>query len=53
MCLHEERTMLAWETKWLRGASAMPNLSGVMNFENPEDGTARQMQRPGKLRTMC
>ena len=37
----------------LREASAMPNLSEVANFVNLDDGTARQIQRPGKLRTMC
>ena len=31
----------------------MPNPSWVTNFVNLEDGTARQIQRPGKLRTMC
>ena len=46
-CLHVERTMWTWETKWLREASVMPNLSGVTNFVNLDDGTARQTQRPG------
>ena len=40
------------ETKWLREASAMLNLSGMTSFVNLDVGTARQIQRPGKLRTM-
>ena len=52
-CLHVERTMLTWETKWAREASAMPNLSGVTNFGDLDDGTARQIQRPRKSRIMC
>ena len=52
-CVHVERTMSTWETKWLREASAMTNLSGVTNFVNLDDGTAGQIQRPGKLRTTC
>ena len=35
-----------------RGVSDAESV-GVMNFENPEDGTTRQIQRPGKLRRMC
>ena len=31
----------------------MPNLSGATNFVNFDDGTARPIQRPRKLRTMC
>ena len=34
-----------------RGVSDAESV-GVMNFENPEDGTARQIQRPVKLRSM-
>ena len=34
-------------------ASAMPNLSGVTNSVNLDDGTLRQIQRPRKLRTVC
>ena len=48
-----ERTMLTWETKWLRGAPATPNLSGVTKFEHHDVGTARQTQRPGKSKIMC
>ena len=33
--------MSTWETTWLREASAMPNLSGMTNFVNLDDGTAR------------
>ena len=33
--------------------SATPNLSGVTKFENPHIGTAHQIQRPGRVRTMC
>ena len=45
--------MLTWEMKWLLVASATPILWGVTKFENRDVGTARQVQRPGKLRTMC
>ena len=44
----------AWETKWLRGAPATPNPSVVRrSSENHDVETARQIQRQGKLRTMC
>ena len=32
--------MSTWEMKWLREASAIANLLGVMNFENHDDETA-------------
>ena len=35
-----------------RGVSDAESV-GVTNFVNLDDGTARQIQRPGKLRTMC
>ena len=41
--------MLTWETKWLRGVPATLNPSAVTKFENHDVGTARQIQRPGKI----
>ena len=36
-----------------RGVSDAESVGGVTNFVNLDDGTARQIQRPRKLRTMC
>ena len=49
-CLHEERTMLTWETKWLRGAPATAESIGgdevrePRRRNSPSDPTSREIE---------